>query len=249
VSLFRKLAWVAGVGVLAGTLGTHTWAQTAPAPAARAATGPRSWASLTPAQQTALQPLQREWNSIDLQRKNKWIEVANRFSTLPPAEQARIQGRMAEWADLSPKERGQTRLNFQEARRIPAEDRKAKWELYQALPPEQRQELAARAVPASAPSNGKFHPPTQTGKLNTVPSSADATRPRAVSPTLAQAQPGATTTLLTRRNGLPEHQKEGQPKIVTSARLVDNTTLLPKGLPGAAAPTAPPASAAAASRP
>lgn len=222
----RSLGWIAGCCALAGSLGLSAWAQSP----AQGATKPRGWAALSPAQQTALQPLQQEWDHIDPPRKNKWIEIANRFSTLPPAEQARIQGRMTEWAQLSPRERGQTRLNFKEAQQIAPADRKARWEAYNALSAEERQSLAARAAPASGPSLGPAGARREpsTGKLNTVPIAVPA-RPKAVAPTVAQAQPGATTIFVTRRPTPPAHQQSGSPKIVTNASLVDSLTLLPKG--------------------
>ena len=75
------------------------------AAAAEAERGP-AWAALTPVQQQLLAPLGREWHQIDAARKQKWLEVASRFPTLPAEERARIQARMAEWARMSPAERG-----------------------------------------------------------------------------------------------------------------------------------------------
>jgi hypothetical protein len=228
----RFAGWLVGAGVLAGTLAClEVQAQAAPSAPVQNLGG-RSWASLSPAQQTALQPLQREWNGIEPSRKIKWIEIADRFSTYPPAEQARIQGRMAEWARLSGRERGQTRLNFREAQQqMTAEQRKAKWEAYNALPPEQRQQLAARALPASAPTGQRASPRrdgASLSKSNIVPATTATTRVQSVAPSVTQALPGASTNLLTKRPAPPAHQQSGSPKIVTSSVLVDSSTLLPK---------------------
>jgi len=108
-------------------------------PASSAEQGIR-WRDLRPAQQAALKPLEREWAGIDAPRKQKWVEMSARFQSLSPAEQARVQERMAEWARLTPLERGQARLNFQEAKQLPPEDRQARWNAYQSLTPEQREE-------------------------------------------------------------------------------------------------------------
>jgi hypothetical protein len=247
--LCRGLSGAVVVGAMAGTVCLETSAQQSSFPSTQTAPKPRSWASLTPAQQTALQPLQEEWDGIDFARKGKWIEIADRFPMLPPVERARIQGRMTEWAQLSPRERGQTRLNFKEAQQIAPQDRKARWEAYNALSPEERQQLAARAAPASAPT-GPARPlrDSSAGKSNTVPTAIPA-RPRAVAPSVAQAQPGATTILVTHRPTPPAHQQGGLPKIVTSASLVDNMTLLPKSRAQGASAASPTASAPAASRP
>ena len=46
--------------------------------------GGPSWAQLSPAQRTALAPLQGEWDRIEADRKQKWLEVASRFHAMPP---------------------------------------------------------------------------------------------------------------------------------------------------------------------
>ncbi|MBV9892447.1 MAG: DUF3106 domain-containing protein, partial [Rhizobacter sp.] len=111
------------------------------------------WQSLTPAQREALAPLERDWPTIDAQRKQKWLALAGRYYGLPPEERTRIQTRMSEWARMTPAERGLARMRFEEARQVPATDRSARWQAYQALPPEQRAQYAARAShAASAPA-------------------------------------------------------------------------------------------------
>ena len=59
-----------------------------------------------------------------------------------------MQDRMSDWAKLTPTERGQARLRYQEAKQVPPSDRRSRWDAYQALPPEQKDELAARAAAA-----------------------------------------------------------------------------------------------------
>ena len=65
---------------------------------------------------------------------------------------------MTEWANLTPAQRTQARLNFGEVRKVPADEKRAKWEEYQALPEEERARLAserpkppAGAAPALRP--------------------------------------------------------------------------------------------------
>jgi hypothetical protein len=206
--------------------------------------GPR-WKDLTPAQRAALTPLEREWAGIDAPSKQKWIEMSRQFSKMAPDERARVQARMADWAVLTPAERGRARLNFEEAKQLPAQDRQARWKAYQALDPEQRRQLAARA--ASAPEVGRRAAlasarAERTGhggpqaKSNIVPNPAFAAPPRQVTPTVLQAQPGATTTFISKRPTPPAHQQTGMPKIAATPGFVDKTTLLPKrGPQGAAA--------------
>ncbi len=220
------------------------------APVASAGTGaPASvgqgpaWAALRPAQREALKPLERDWAGIDSLRKRKWIEIAERFPNMPPQDQARLQTRMAEWARMTPLERGQVRLNFQEAKQTPVQDRQASWEAYQALSTEERRALASRAAPAAAASSrpGQAAPKAASAassdkrsreasqvKSNTVPDRALAAPPKPVGPSVVQAQPGATTTLMSRPPAPPAHQQSGLPKIATSPEYVDKVTLLPQ---------------------
>src|SRR5204863_8895115 len=103
------------------------------------------------------------------------IALAARFKTLSPDERARINARMVEWAKLTPAERGQARMNFEEARQLPAPDRSARWEAYQALPVEQRQQFAARAASAASGSRDspgrapKIARDSKEAKFNVVP--------------------------------------------------------------------------------
>jgi hypothetical protein len=215
-----------------------------PTPQASAEQGPR-WAELRPAQQAALRPLERDWRDIDARSKLKWLELSARFPKLSPPAQARVQERMAEWAKLSPRERGEARLHFQDAKQFPTEDREERWKAYQALTPEERKQLAERAAKARAPApvpSGKGGREPQ-AKSNIVPSPADSAKPRTVAPTVVQGRPGATTTLITKRPSPPEHQQTGLPKIAATPEFVDKDTLLPRrGPQGAATRPVPPAS-------
>ena len=221
----------------------------APRPAAASPAPTREegvrWQSLTPAQREALAPLERDWPTIDAPRKQKWIALAARFKTLSPEERSRITARMSEWTQLTPAERGQARLRFEEARQqVPATDRSARWQAYQALPPEQREQLAARAAHAASAASASgigARPPrafardSKEAKSNIVPNPALSQAPRPVAPTLVQAAPGATTTLITRRPTPPPHQQTGMPKIATTPEFVQRSTLLPRRGPQAAA--------------
>lgn len=202
-----------------------------------AAAAGTEWTSLTPSQQKVLAPLQRDWHVIEEPRRAKWLEVASRFPSMPKDEQARVQERMADWARLSPAERSRARLQFQEVRQVPASERQAKWEAYQALPPEQRHELAqtakrsakAASTPTLAAASG-----ASGGKRNLVQAAAPVPT-KAVTPTAQQAKPGATTTTMTARPQVPAHQQAGLPKIAATPGFVDPSTLLPRRGPQGAA--------------
>lgn len=198
-----------------------------------------SWRELSPSQRTTLKPLEREWPSIAPQRKQKWLEIAARYPSLPRTEQERISARMSAWAGMSPADRDQARRNYQEARRLSAEERRARWQTYQSLTPEQRRELAARAAPPLSSDSSRRRADRQRvqgdAKSNLVPNPAYAARPRPVAPAVVQARPGASTTLISKRPAPPTHQQPGLPKIAATPGFVDKATLLPQRGPQGAA--------------
>jgi Protein of unknown function (DUF3106) len=193
------------------------------------------WQVLRPSQQSVLAPLKGDWNSLDSAQRQKWLELAARYPSMSADQQQRMQQRMSEWARMTPAQRGQARINFQQARTIPATDRQAQWEAYQALPTERKQALAQRqTAPAPAPQ------PTPTGQLRRAPVDALAAKsntvtptpapaPRAVGPSLVQAGPGATTRLITQAPPAARPAASTpRPKIEVGPQAVDRTTLLPK---------------------
>ncbi|MEO7160018.1 MAG: DUF3106 domain-containing protein [Polaromonas sp.] len=116
-----------------------------------AASGP-VWSELSPLQQQALAPLASSWNaSMSVQQKRKWLEISRNYGALPPEGQATLNSRMKEWIALSPQQRAQARLNFGKtkelSRQLTPEEKKAHWEAYQVLSPEEKQKLAAKASP------------------------------------------------------------------------------------------------------
>jgi Protein of unknown function (DUF3106) len=241
------------VFALLHTLSANAAAPTAPAtkpaPKAAAEEGLR-WQELKPAQQAVLKPLERDWSGIDAQRKQKWLELSARFPRMSPDEQSRVQARMTDWARMTPQERGQARLNYQEAKQLPLQDRQARWESYQSLTPEQKRQLAARAAPASAPGGPSAASLTGApqAKSNLVPNPAFAVPPKQVAPTVTQAGPGATTSLMSKRPTPPLHQQTGQPKIAATPEFVNKATLQPQRGPQAAATRSAKASEAEAPR-
>ena len=231
----------------------------APAASSAAASSPRAvvptgpiWQALSAQQRTILAPLARDWGMIDATRKAKWVEVANRFPAMPAADQQRVQERMAEWARMTPIERGRARLSFQESKQLSPEQKQARWEAYKALPDEERKALAIRGKPAderpraaSASAPASAPPPGSATAMPATKSSANpkpaASAPPAkpVSPTVIQARPGATTTLMTTPVVPPAHHRPGQPKIAAQPGQVNPATLLPQSGPQAAASAAP----------
>ena len=199
------------------------------------APGGPTWQSLSAANQAALSPLQRDWPGIDSSRKQKWLEVAGMFPTMPPAERERVQQRMAEWARLTPAERGRARLQFQETRQFSSQDRQAQWDAYQALPAQTKQELAQRAKPVVPTKSAALAPTASSPSKRNMVVGAGQSAAKSVGPTVVQAKPGATTTLLTKSPTPPAHQQPGLPKIAATEGFVNPATMLPQRGPQGAA--------------
>ena len=113
-----------------------------------------SWVELNPQQQQSLQPLTASWNGISEAQKRKWLEISKNYPNLPAADQAVMHSRMNEWVALSPQQRAAARLNFAKTKELSKEltpdEKKAKWETYQALSPAEKASLAATASPKPA---------------------------------------------------------------------------------------------------
>jgi hypothetical protein len=104
-----------------------------------------AWAELTAEQQQVLAPLKADWDSLEPERRQKWIAIAKRYPRMKSVEQERVQRRMQAWARLSPEQRRQARENYKylaKAKRpAPNKDLRQAWAEYQALSPYERQSL------------------------------------------------------------------------------------------------------------
>lgn len=233
-------------------------ASVAVAPGA-SSSGSNSWGALTASQRRALQPLAGLWPTMEISNKERWVNVANRFGSLSPQEQQRMQERMTQWSKLPPQERGEARLRFQQTRQLSPEERQKKWASYQALSPQERDELAQQARRKQQPvllgdnvpgpreraqqASKRARDNESTSKSNWVPGvTPNAPAQIAVAPSLVKAGRGATTTLVSQRPTPPLHQQTGLPKIAAMKGFVDPVTLLPKKGAQGAAMTAVPAS-------
>ena len=209
----RPLAgWTAGL-VVAGLLAWSSsgFSQT-PKPAAPASSpaGTRApvaapakalshpvWSELTPLQHQALAPLASNWDTISVSQKRKWLEISRNYGSLPAAEQATLNSRMHEWVTLSPQQRAQARLNFGKtnelSRQLTPEEKNARWQAYQALSPEEKHKLAAKASPRP---NGAATAvkPVAPQKLVTLPAHVNK---HGVKPTPKMTTPPAATPAVT----------------------------------------------------
>ena len=171
----HALVALAGSLILGLWSGNTVWAQSAP-PAANAAAPTRSttpskpvWQDLNKEQQEALEPLHPLWSGMSEPHKRKWLALSRNFHQLSADEKAVLQGRMREWAALTPQQRTLARLNFADTKQLPQDQKRALWDAYQALSPEDKQKLASQqpkplqsAAPAvkPTPAEKRVLPPT-----------------------------------------------------------------------------------------
>lgn len=189
------------VGVAAPALTASSPAASKPSAAiakAPAVAAKPTWTELTPMQQQALKPLAVSWSALSEAQKRKWLEISKNYPALQPADQATMHSRMNEWVTLSPQQRAEARLNFAKtkelSKQLTPDEKKAKWQSYQALSLEEKQNLAAKSTkPAGAATAVK---PVAPQKLAVSPKNAQP------SPALA-AQPSATPKTLAPLAGDP----------------------------------------------
>lgn len=200
--------------------------------AARAAQARGPWSRLPEEIQVVLAPLQEDWPELTVDQRQKWYDLAQRFRSFPPDEQQRVQARMADWARMTPAERGVARLNFQEIRQISQKERLERWEAYQGLEQEERRQWTERAQASTAVSASPRRSETSGGP---VPKSSGATsealaavasQARPAGATVVQAPLGATTLFVSRLPAQVQGAAAG-PKIAATSEFVDRATLLP----------------------
>jgi hypothetical protein len=207
----------------AATPASAAASRAAPTKGASSATRPNNtvtkplWIALTPAQQQALAPLSGKWDTVSESQKRKWLALSQNFPKMSSAEQAKLHSRMSEWATLSPQQRTQARLNFGETQQLSADDKKAKWEAYQALPPEEKRKLAASAT--KPPATAAALKPVSPEKLAEVP------KPK-------PADPAARPASADKHADAPKPKRVAKtPRIAAGPGQVDGNTLLPQPAP------------------
>ena len=105
-----------------------------------------SWVELSERQQAALSPLKKMWPQINEPQKRKWLAVSRNYHELPDEEQQKMHARMRDWVRLGPRERAQARLEYARAQTLSVDERRNRWEAYQALSEDERNRLAQHPV-------------------------------------------------------------------------------------------------------
>lgn len=133
-----------------------------------------SWKELNIDQQRILTPLSGEWDKMEGFRRKKWLGIAQRYQTLSPDEQSRMQRRMTAWAKLTPEERKRARdqyLSLKKASPEKKEEVKQKWEAYKELPETEKARLKAEAARKATPRPLPSRPSVKTTPETKAPAS------------------------------------------------------------------------------
>ena len=118
------------------------------------------WSQLTSQEKAILAPLSKDWEKMENIRRKKWLGIAAHYPTMKLDEQQRMQGRMREWADLTPEQRSRIRTAYKDFNQLPPEQKlvvKQKWEAYTNLPAEQQKRVrdegkSSKLLPSSKDS-------------------------------------------------------------------------------------------------
>ena len=172
-----------------------------------------NWAELPIVQQRILAPLAPEWNGMPELARKKWLQIAQAYPKYSPAQQQRLQTRMADWVKLTPEQRHRARENFQTTKSVSVQKKSEAWQSYQKLTDDQRKALAAAAKAQKHPS-----------AVTALPGNASLARDAAKAVHHGRTKPGTT---------------KSTPNKVTAAASTPAATPVPA--PAAAAPA--PASA------
>jgi hypothetical protein len=116
-----------------------------------------AWAELTAEQKQILAPLAQDWDKLEGYRRKKWLGIAQRYPSMSPDEQARLQRRMKDWAALTPEQRRKVREQYKVLQKAPPEHREAvkqKWQEYKELPEDEKKRLAETAARKPTPKAG-----------------------------------------------------------------------------------------------
>ena len=165
--------------ILISLLVSSSWAAT-PVPSLMATPPQPAWSELPVPQKIILAPLSDDWDSLESYRQKKWLGIAERFPSMTPLEQRRIQSQMQAWGKLTPEQRELARKNFLTASQLTEADKQAlrqKWHEYSSLSPEEKNALINQPANTSfpkrlAPPAGVFPPPPaglNSGKTSALP--------------------------------------------------------------------------------
>lgn len=160
----------------------------APASGVTPLIAPSSWSDLPHQKQEILAPLAKEWHTLETWRRQKWLEIAERYPQMSAEEQQRIKGRMNAWVKLTPEERKAAREKYRTVQQATPEQKEAlkkMWSEYESLPDEEKARLKQSAG-KSAPNTGTTDSPKPAAArlAPTVTGMSSTERPQGASPSV-----------------------------------------------------------------
>lgn len=203
-----RSAWLVCAWALASVCGPAAWAQAPQASSAQTKPLASGWQQLSVAEKRALAPLANRWGELSEIQKGKWIAISRQFDQLSDSEKSVMHARMTEWVNLSPVQRNQARLNFNTLQSLPKDEKKAKWDEYQSLSPEQKRQLSS-AHPGPAKTTAPSSRPANAERFVAPPAAWQASHASAAAPSRA---PIDKKTLLPLPGDAPPKPAPAQPE-------------------------------------
>lgn len=103
-----------------------------------------TWAQLTADQKKVLAPLGAEWDTLRPWQREKMLDIARDYPKMDAKKQARVKERLNTWSRMTPYERENARIRYQQFHSLSAEKKdelRKKWAEHQKLPEAEREKL------------------------------------------------------------------------------------------------------------
>ncbi len=103
-----------------------------------------TWAQLTPEQKKVLAPLGAEWDTLRPWQREKMLDIARDYPKMDAKKQLRVKERLNVWSRMTPYERENARVRYQQFHSLSPEKKDAlrkKWAEHQKLPESEREKL------------------------------------------------------------------------------------------------------------
>jgi hypothetical protein len=103
-----------------------------------------TWAQLTVDQKKVLAPLGAEWDTLRPWQREKMLDIARDYPKMDAKKQARVKERLNTWSRMTPYERENARIRYQQFHSLSPEKKdelRKKWAEHQKLPESEREKL------------------------------------------------------------------------------------------------------------
>lgn len=104
----------------------------------------KSWGKLTDDQRKTLSALGGEWDTLRPWQRAKMLDIARDYPKMDTEKQLRVQRRLTSWSRMTPYERENARIRYQQFNNLSPEKKDElhkKWAEHQKLPEVEREKL------------------------------------------------------------------------------------------------------------